>query len=193
MNWVLVLAAFLLGSIPFGLLFARARGIDIRTAGSGNIGATNVGRSVGKREGVLTLACDAGKGLVPALAARWAGLPPGWVATVCLAAVLGHIYSPWLRLRGGKGVATAAGAFLAGAPLATVIAALGFVAALKVSRRVSVGSLVCAVIFPIALWALEYDTPMTAGGGITALLVILRHKENLQRLWTKTEPKLGSS
>ena len=193
MNWIAVIAAFLLGSIPFGLIIARARGVDVRSVGSGNIGATNVGRSVGKHEGALTLACDLGKGLLPVLVVRWVGLPPGWVATVCLAAVLGHVYSPWLWFRGGKGAATAGGAFLAGAPLATLIAALGFLAALKGSRRVSVGSVVGAVVLPLSLWILGHVPQMIAAGALTALVVILRHKENLQRLRTGTEPKLGSS
>ncbi|MFQ5691550.1 MAG: glycerol-3-phosphate 1-O-acyltransferase PlsY [Nitrospinota bacterium] len=193
MDWLLTVLAFLLGSIPFGWIVARTRGVDIRSVGSGNIGATNVGRALGKREGALTLSCDVGKGLLPVLAARWAGLDPGWVATVCLAAVLGHIYSPWLRFRGGKGVATAGGAFLAGAPLAIVLAAVGFLVALGWSRRVSAGSLASAVVLPTSVWALGYGPQMSAASGIAALLIILRHKDNLRRLLSGTEPKIGAS
>ncbi len=193
MYWFAVIAAYLLGTIPFGVIFAKSRGVDVRRAGSGNIGATNVGRTVGKTAGVLTLVCDVVKGFLPVAAARWAGLPPGWVATACLAAVLGHIYSPWLLFRGGKGVATAAGVFLAAAPVSAVIAVLGFVAAAKSSRRVSVGSLVGVLILPFALWLLGAAPQMTAAGAITALLIILRHKENIQRLRTGAEPKFEAS
>jgi glycerol-3-phosphate acyltransferase PlsY len=193
MHWFVVIAAYLLGTIPFGVIFAKSRGVDVRTAGSGNIGATNVGRTVGKTAGVLTLVCDILKGLLPVAVAQWAGLPPGWVATACLAAILGHIYSPWLMFRGGKGVATAAGVFLAGAPLAAVIGLLGFVVAVKISKRVSVGSLVGVIILPFALWLLGAAPQMTAAGAITALIIIQRHKENIQRLRTGTESKLGGS
>lgn len=192
MNGGLTVFAFLLGSIPFGWLLAKARGVDLRTVGSGNIGATNVARSVGRREGALTLACDVGKGLLPVLAARWADLTPGWVATVCLAGLLGHIYSPWLRFRGGKGVATAAGAFLAAAPLAAALSAAAFLVIFKLSGRVSAGSVTGAALLPLFLWLLGYAPQMTAVGGIAALLILLRHKENLQRLRTGTEPKLSS-
>ena len=193
MNGFVVIVGFLLGSIPFGVIFAKSRGVDIRAAGSGNIGATNVGRSVGKREGLWTLACDIGKGAVAVLIARAAGLPPGWVATVCLAVVLGHIGSPWLRFRGGKGVATAGGAFLAAEPLSTVICLLAFALALKISRRVAVGSVVAAAALPFSLSALGAAPQMIAAGAISALLVILRHRDNLKRLRKRTEPKLGSA
>ena len=193
MNGFVVIVGYLLGSIPFGLLFARSRGVDIRATGSGNIGATNVGRSVGKREGIWTLACDIGKGVVAVLIARAAGLPPGWVATVCLAVVLGHVYPPWLQFRGGKGVAATGGAFLAVAPLPILICLLVFALSVKASRRVSVGSVVSAAALPFSLWGLDAAPQMIAAGGIAALVIILKHKDNLRRLKAGTEPPVSAA
>ncbi len=193
MNGFVVIVGYLLGSIPFGLLFALSREVDIRATGSGNIGATNVGRSVGKREGIWTLACDIGKGVAAVLFARAAGLPPGWVATVCLAVVLGHVYSPWLRFRGGKGVAATAGAFLAVAPLPLLICLLVFALSVKASRRVSVGSVASAVVLPISLWGLDAAPQLIAAGGIAAFIIILKHKDNLRRLTAGTEPPIGAA
>ena len=192
MNGFVVIVGYLLGSIPFGLLFARFRGVDIRAAGSGNIGATNVGRSVGKREGIWTLACDIGKGVVAVLIAWGAALPTGWVATVCLAVVLGHVYSPWLRFRGGKGVAATAGAFLAAAPLPLLICLLVFALVVKASRRVSLGSVVSAAALPFSLWGLDAAPQMIAAGAIAAVIIIVKHKDNLRRLKAGTEPPLGA-
>src|SRR5262249_41045323 len=111
-----VVAAYLAGSIPFGVLFARARGVDLRQVGSGNIGATNASRALGKKIGALVFLCDAAKGTAPVLLARWrlgeSGQASWWVAGVGAAAFVGHLASPWLRFRGGKGVATAFGVFV---------------------------------------------------------------------------------
>src|SRR5262245_27706617 len=127
-----VLGAYLVGSIPFGVLFARARGIDLRKGGSGNSGATNAARALGKRIGIVVFLCDAAKGLVPVLlAARFVGPAEGgdWaVAAVGAAAFVGHLAPPWLRFRGGKGVATAFGVFLAISPVAALAAGAVFAA-----------------------------------------------------------------
>src|SRR5512142_1162952 len=120
----LIIAAYLLGSIPTGLLLGKALGVDIRAAGSGNIGATNVYRTLGRKVGVLTLVGDCLKGVIPVVVAKALGLPVLWVGIVGLAAFLGHVYTVFLGFKGGKGVATALGVFLAAAPLA-VLAALG--------------------------------------------------------------------
>ncbi len=192
MNAVPVILAFLIGSIPFGILFARTSGVDVRRSGSGNIGATNVGRTVGRRAGALTLACDLGKGVLAVALAKWMGIPQGWVATVCLAAVLGHVYSPWLCFRGGKGVATAAGAFLVAAPLATAISLVVFAAAVKLSRRISVGSILGVAVMPFSLYGAGASPQMTTAGAIVAALVIIRHRDNLKRLLAGSEPKLRS-
>ena len=191
MTGISVILAFLLGSIPFGLLFARTSGVDVRRSGSGNIGATNVGRTVGQGAGALTLACDLGKGVLAVALAKWMDIPHEWVATVCLAAVLGHVYSPWLCFRGGKGVATAAGVFLVAAPLALAISLVVFAAAVKLGRRVSVGSILGAAVMPFSLYGAGASPQMTTAGAIVAALVIIRHRDNLKRLLAGTEPKLS--
>ena len=175
-----------------GFFFARSSGVNIRQSGSNNIGATNVGRLAGKQAGVLTLACDLGKGALPVILANLMGTPQGWIASVCLAAVLGHIYSPWLRFRGGKGVATAAGTFLIAAPAATIICLVVFALALKLSKRISVGSLLSVIALPFFLHGTGAIGQMTAAGAIVTVLVIIRHTENIKRLLAGNEPKITS-
>ena len=192
MNGVPVVLAFLLGSIPFGIFFARSSGIDIRQTGSNNIGATNVGRVVGRQAGILTLACDLAKGALPVILANLMEIPQEWIASVCLAAVLGHVYSPWLRFRGGKGVATAAGTFLIAAPMATIICLVIFALVLKLSKRVSVGSLFSIITLPFILHTTGAIGQMTAAGTIVAVVVIIKHTENIKRLLAKNEPKITS-
>ena len=203
--------AYLLGSIPFGFLAAKARGIDIRNVGSGNIGATNALRVLGKPAGVFVLLMDAAKGY--AACALLAGLiynffVPSWsalfenqpvefqmrckvLAGVC--AVLGHNYTCWLKFKGGKGVATSAGVFLALAPWPLLIALVVFILAVALTRYISLGSIAAAVALPAAVWLL---TPHNLLLGImtTALgaLAIYKHKSNIQRLRAGTEHKLGS-
>jgi glycerol-3-phosphate acyltransferase PlsY len=192
------LGAFLAGSIPFGLLVMKLAGKgDVRAQGSGNIGATNVMRSGGKGLGIATLALDAAKGFLPVCLARLAGLGPEVLAWVVLAAVAGHVFTPWLRFKGGKGVATALGAVLAYHP-AMVLPAFGvFLATLLVSRYVSLGSvLAAAALFLTALglagaWAI---VPMPAprwpallAWALLSGLVILKHRANLERLFRGTE------
>src|SRR5690348_13901607 len=159
---LLIALAYLAGSIPFGVLFARARGIDLRVVGSGNIGATNAARALGKKTGILVFLCDAAKGLVPVLLARRIApsVPEGeWlVAAVGAAAFLGHLYPVWLRLRGGKGVATAFGVFLALSPW-IALGAIGLFAGLyAIWRTSSLGSLAGATLFPPALYVVGAPT-----------------------------------
>jgi glycerol-3-phosphate acyltransferase PlsY len=146
--YALPLIAYLLGSIPFGVVLARARGVDLRTVGSGNIGATNAARALGKKLGAVVLLCDALKGLLPVLLARHltAGHPHAdWlVAGTALAAFLGHLFPVYQRFRGGKGVATALGVFLAVAPFAALGAVLVYAAAYALWRISAVGSLAAA-------------------------------------------------
>jgi glycerol-3-phosphate acyltransferase PlsY len=192
------LGAFLSGSIPFGLLVMKLAGKgDVRAQGSGNIGATNVMRSGGKGLGIATLALDAAKGFLPVCLARLAGLGPEALAWVVLAAVAGHVFTPWLRFKGGKGVATALGAVLAYHP-AMVLPAFGvFLATLLVSRYVSLGSvLAAAALFLTALglagaWAIvptpEPRWPALLAWALLSGLVILKHRANLERLFRGTE------
>jgi len=194
------LGAFLSGSIPFGLLVMKLAGKgDVRAQGSGNIGATNVMRSGGKGLGIATLALDAAKGFLPVCLARQAGLGPEMLAWVVLAAVAGHVFTPWLRFKGGKGVATALGAVLAYHP-AMVLPAFGvFLATLLVSRYVSLGSvLAAAALFLTALglagaWAvppgpaLRWPAPLA--WALLSGLVIVKHRANLERLFRGTESR----
>ena len=194
------LGAFLSGSIPFGLLVMKLAGKgDVRAQGSGNIGATNVMRSGGKGLGIATLALDAAKGFLPVFLARQAGLGPGLLAWIALAAVAGHVFTPWLRFKGGKGVATALGAVLAYHP-AMVLPAFGvFLATLLATRYVSLGSvLAAAALFLTALglagaWAVapapDPRWPALLAWALLSGLVILKHRANLERLFRGSEPR----
>lgn len=179
-----VVAGYLLGSVPFGVLVARRMsGLDVRQVGSGNIGATNVARAAGKGAGALTLLLDAGKGALPVVAARWLGLAPAWVAAVGLAAFLGHLFPVWLRFRGGKGVATALGLLLALEPWAALAGLAGFAAMLALTRMVSVGSMVGAVLGAATVLAVEgVRSPYAWASAAMAGAILVRHRGNLARL-----------
>jgi acyl phosphate:glycerol-3-phosphate acyltransferase len=180
---LLVVAAFFIGSFPTGVMLARARGIDLRQVGSGNIGATNVGRALGKRWAVVVLLVDALKGCGPVVLARQTSQGPWIWAAVGLAAILGHSFSVFLRGRGGKGVATSLGAALALAPLPALGSFALYAALYLIFRISSIGSLSAVCAFPVFLWLLGPRHPaLFAFGLATALLVIVRHKDNLKRL-----------
>jgi glycerol-3-phosphate acyltransferase PlsY len=184
-----IVASYLLGSIPFGLLIARARGVDIRAVGSGNIGATNVSRSLGKKLGALVLLLDAAKGFAPVfLAARW--LPAEIVAASGFAAIAGHVFPVWLRFRGGKGVATGLGVFAAIAPLAAGGAVGVYLATVLVTRISSVGSLAAATALFALMWLLGLPAPYVALAGAVWLLIVVRHRGNIRRLIRREEGKV---
>ncbi len=181
-----VVGAYFLGSIPVGLLVARARGIDIREVGSGNIGATNVARGLGKKIGAGVLVLDALKGALPVLAVRWLGLAhtvnPLIVSAAGFAAVAGHCFPIWLGFHGGKGVATSLGVYLALDPLVTAAGVGVFAVIYAATRIVSIGSLIAAVAFPVLLLLLgRSDADVTLGIAV-ALVIIYRHKANISRL-----------
>jgi acyl phosphate:glycerol-3-phosphate acyltransferase len=183
----LLTGAYLLGSVPTGLLLGKAYGIDVRKEGSGNIGATNLYRTVGRTVGVMTLVGDCLKGLLPVLAVKCSTLPVEYAAWVGLAAFCGHVFSVFLRFRGGKGVATALGVFLALSPLAVAIAVGVFVVLMLVWRYVSLGSIAAAAVMPIAVWALGAGRVVGLVTMIVAVIVIIRHTENIKRLVAGTE------
>jgi glycerol-3-phosphate acyltransferase PlsY len=168
-------------------------GVDIRKMGSGNVGATNVARVVGKRQGILTLIADTGKGFVPALVALQLDANATVVALVGVAAFLGHLYPVFLKFRGGKGVATAFGVLLGLAPLATSILIVIFAAVVLSSRIVSLASIFTSVAAPIVLWLFSYAPAFVAMSCFLGLMVVLRHRSNIERLCAGTEPKFGSS
>jgi glycerol-3-phosphate acyltransferase PlsY len=194
------LGAFLAGSIPFGLLLMRLAGKgDVRRQGSGNIGATNVMRAGGKGLGIATLLLDAAKGFLPVFLARQAGLAPAALAWVVLAAVAGHAFTPWLKFKGGKGVATAMGAVLAYHPAMVLPPFLVFLAALLIFRYVSLGSVLAALTLFLTVlglaggWAtlpLGPDRwPALLAWALLAGLVIIKHRANLERLFRGTESR----
>jgi glycerol-3-phosphate acyltransferase PlsY len=185
---LLVLIAYVCGSFPTGVLLARARGVDIRKVGSGNVGATNVGRALGRRWGVVVLLVDAAKGFLPVFAAKMMGQSPWVLAAVGVAAILGHSFSLFLRFSGGKSVATSLGAALAIAPLPALgcfVVYAALVAALRIS---SVGSMVGVLCFPLLVWLLgPREAAYYAFGFAAAALVILRHIDNIKRLFRGEE------
>jgi len=188
----LVLLGYLIGSLPLGLLLARAwSGIDPRREGSGNPGATNVYRTAGWGLGLSVMALDMAKGSGAVLLASRSGGAEAVTVAAGVAAVVGHAFPVWLRGRGGKGVATACGVFSVLAPLATVVAAAGFVLVIAATRLVSAGSLVATLTLPpVAAWSGAPDA-VVAGAAVTAVLVVWRHRGNLQRLRRGTERRLG--
>jgi acyl phosphate:glycerol-3-phosphate acyltransferase len=188
---LLVLTAYLVGSVPTGYIVGSLAGVDVRKVGSGNVGATNVARVVGKRQGIFTLVADAAKGFVPVIFALNLGLTPVATAFVGIAAFLGHLYPVFLRFRGGKGVATALGVFLGLAPWATVGLIAVFTAVLLTTRFVSLSSMVAAVLAPVALWLLSYPPVSIGVSFFIAVMIVLRHRENIQRLLSGAEPRCG--
>jgi glycerol-3-phosphate acyltransferase PlsY len=188
----LVCIAYLVGSIPFGLLVSRALArVDIRRHGSGNIGTANVLRIVGKRAAALTLLGDLLKGFLPVVAARSLGVSELWVAGVGLAAVLGHNWPVYLRFAGGKGVATSFGALLAMTPLPALLGLLTWTAVVLVFRYTSLAALIASVCVPPVILFLTGAGPYLAFSLLTALLIFVRHRDNIKRLWAGTEHRVG--
>jgi glycerol-3-phosphate acyltransferase PlsY len=186
----IVVAAFALGSIPFGVLLARARGVDLKKVGSGNIGATNAARALGKKVGVIVLLLDTFKAWLPTAAALWLRLGSDVAALTAFAAFCGHIYSPWLKGRGGKGVACGLGAFLALAPVCAGIAAAVCVLVVVVTRLGSLGSLVGSAALMPSLWLLHQPRPYVVLAGVMFVLILWRHRENIDRMLHRRENKL---
>ena len=193
---LLLLLAYLLGSIPFGLVLTRLFStVDLRSQGSGNIGATNVARVAGPWLGIATLTADLLKGLLPVLlvlTVRRGADPSGdlLLAGVALAAATGHMFPVYSRFKGGgKGVATTAGAYLGISALAILLSLVVFGLVAGLTRRVSAGSLCSAVTLPPALWLMTGSTIYMLSGIVAAALIIIRHRENIGRLMAGTEPE----
>lgn len=183
--------AYFLGAIPFGLVLARVfKGIDIREHGSKNIGATNVARTAGKPLGVLTLVLDAAKGAAPVLAAQHLELDLYFVVGAGLIAILGHVFPIYLRFRGGKGVATAAGVFAAITPIPMAIAFGVFALVAAPTRIVSAGSLAATLALVVATVFLDGRPVVIGLAGAVAVLVFWRHRGNVMRLLKRTENRV---
>jgi len=196
-----LLIGFVCGSIPFGYLLVRLQtGTDVRDSGSGNIGATNVSRALGPVGGVVTLVLDAGKGAAGVAAAAFVGVvaadnfgvhQSGWPAAGALGAVLGHCYTPWLKLRGGKGVATLVGAFGLLAPAATLVGVAVLLLSAAVTRMMSLASLCGTVALVLATVWLSNVPYVTAAATLATAVIFWRHRANIGRIARGEENKLG--
>ena len=196
---VVLLLAYLLGSIPFGFLLVKLKsGSDIREVGSGGTGATNVSRKAGKAAGILTLALDALKGFVAVWLARWLGGDAWVVAGAAVLAVVGHCFPVWLKFKAGKGVATGLGVFLAIAPVAALCAFALFILIVAKTRYISLGSIVGSlVMLPLIwfwngwVWPSPYLIQMLVAITIVAAVIVFKHSDNIKRLMAGTENKFG--
>lgn len=195
---LILIIAYVIGSIPFGYLIVRTKeGGDIRQTGSGGTGATNVSRRAGKMAGVLTLLLDAAKGAAAVLMAQNVS-GSDWVkAAAAIAVIVGHIFPVWLGFRGGKGVATGVGVFLILAPIALLCAGVVFVSIVFFTRYVSLGSMMAAALIPLLVWLQNVFIepvadlrPLLAAAVVGALLIILAHRGNIQRLARGTESQI---
>lgn len=187
-----LVVAYLIGSIPCGVVLTRITGAgDVRSSGSGNIGATNVYRTAGRRLGILTLVGDMLKGLLPMLVAVNLGFTPSQIALIAAALFLGHCYPIYLGFKGGKGVATALGIFLVLSPLSVLIALILFAAVVWKWRYISLGSIVAAGFFPFLIYALDRSVPLFLGTLFISAMVVIRHRTNIERLRAGEESKFN--
>lgn len=186
--------AYLVGAIPCGVLLTRFFGAgDIRSSGSGNIGATNVYRVAGKKLGILTLLGDVLKGALPVAVAKFVFFFPEWgIAAVAVAAFLGHCYPVYLGFKGGKGVATALGIYLILSPWAVLITLVLFAGILYKTRYVSLGSIAAATLLPFLVLLINRSNELLAASLLISILVILRHSANIRRLLDKTESRFNA-
>ena len=191
MEIVAIVFGYLLGSIPFALLLTRRQGIELRNVGSRNPGAANVLRSAGVGPAVAVMLLDAAKGTVAVGAARMMSDDVAVATGAGLAAIVGHIYPVWCGFRGGKGVAASAGVFAVLAPLATLIAILVFVATIAATRFISAGSIAAALALPAAAAVGNLPNPVVAGTLLAAVIVLIRHRDNVSRLMAGTERRIG--
>ena len=189
-GFLVPLIAYFLGSIPFGYILVRiTQGKDIRLYGSGNIGATNVFRK-SRITGILTLLLDAGKGYLAVCAVGWLGGTVEWKAVAAAAAIAGHIFTVWLHFKGGKGVATGCGAFLALSPAAVFTTLIFFLLVLALTRYMSAASIGATALFPFLAYFYGEPLPVLLWSILGALLIIARHHQNIRRLISGTESKL---
>lgn len=191
-TFTVLIAGYLLGSIPFAYLLARRhRGIDLRLAGSGNVGAANVLRTTTKKIGVSAMALDVAKGIASVLVARQIDPGGSGPAVAGIAAVLGHIYPVWLGFRGGKGVATTCGVFTILAPQATAVATLTFLALVWWTRYISLGSVAASVMLAPLAYMTGAPEMTVIAAVIVAAIVVHRHRSNLRRVFAGVERRIG--
>jgi glycerol-3-phosphate acyltransferase PlsY len=198
MTWLIfagsAVVSYFIGSIPTGFLWAKSRGIDIRKVGSGNIGATNVMRALGKGPGITVLLIDAAKGFLPVWIAPlvFSNVDRLWLQIICCVFVIaGHNWTCWLKFKGGKGVATSAGALLAFLPLPMLCGLGAWLVVFGIWRYVSLASISAAVVVPVATWCLQGDRRLFIFTVVVCAVVIYKHKSNIQRLLAGTEGRIG--
>jgi glycerol-3-phosphate acyltransferase PlsY len=188
---VAVTFGYLIGSVPFAQLLSRRRGIDLRRVGSGNVGASNVLRTSGVRIAVLAMCLDSFKGALAVLLVDRIAASPGAAVAAGVASIIGHIYPLWLRFRGGKGVATAAGVFAVITPAAVGVAGVVFLAAVWLTRYISVGSLAGTVALASLTVLGDYPAAVALGATVSASVILYRHRANILRLMSGTERRVG--
>lgn len=187
---LVVIIAYLIGSIPFGYLIVRAKeGGDVRQTGSGGTGATNVTRRAGRSAGVLTLILDALKGALAVFIAQLVSNTDWSTAAAAIAVIVGHIFPIWLRFKGGKGVATGVGVFLMLDPLAVLCAGVIFLAVVLLTKYVSLGSILAAAAIPLFVWLNTATGPLLAAAVVGASLIVFAHRENIVRILNGTESR----
>lgn len=186
---IAIVAGYLLGSIPFGHIIGRARGVDLREVGSGNIGAANAFRNLGRRWGLTVAALDIAKGVAGAVIGRALTDDP-WPIAAGAAVMVGAIFPVWMRFKGGKGVAAGGGVVIGLFPLVSAILVPVWVAIVAISRMTSLAAILCAAMFVPLAWALGHDWPSLILAAAMAALVIYRHRANIVRLVAGTESKL---
>jgi len=193
MSLIFCIFAFVSGSIPWGYLIGKAKGIDLRKTGSGNIGATNVMRVIGKKEALITLLLDILKGAIPVLIVRLSPYGENLIllGTVGLLAILGHCFTPFLKFKGGKGVATSIGVLLAYMPLAGLITVIIWIITVKISRISSAGALVSFALLPLNVYITGYPREFLIFAWLFTILIYSRHISNIKRLIKGIEPKIG--
>ena len=187
----LIIASFLIGSIPTGLLIAKTKGIDLRKVGSGNIGATNVLRAVGKKEALLTLIGDISKGAVPVAIGKFFGLGIFDAGILGISAILGHNFSLFLKFKGGKGVATSLGVLLAFSSHAALLTITIWILTAKRTRYSSLSALIAFGLLPLSIYMLDYSKEKMIIAVAIAVLIFVRHTANIKRLIQGTEGKIG--
>jgi acyl phosphate:glycerol-3-phosphate acyltransferase len=190
-EYLIPLISYLLGSIPFGYILVRCtQGADIRTYGSGNIGATNVFRK-SRATGILTFVLDAGKGYLAVALAGWLGANANWQAIAAIGAIVGHVFTIWLKFKGGKGVAAGCGAFLALSAPAVLTTLVLFLLTAVLTRYVSLASIIASALFPLWAYFWGEPTPVLIWAGLGAALIVAKHHQNIRRLISGKENKFA--
>ena len=187
----MLVLSYVVGTVPFAWLVGRLGGADVRYAGSGNIGTANVLRTRGVAPAVLVLVLDVAKGAAAVLVAERLGADAVVLSTVSVAVVVGHVFPVWLKFHGGKGVATAGGAFFVLAPTATVVSASVFIGLVWATRYVSLGSIVAAALLPLLVYAIDGRSSVGVAVSCVAALILYRHRSNVVRLFAGNERRLG--